>query len=41
MIICFALKIPVKEFGDNCFAELEIDSSGKLKLNQTQGIQLA
>lgn len=35
------LKIPVKEFKDNCFAEIEIDSSGKLILNQTEGIQLA
>ena len=32
------LNVPVKEFHDNCWAEVEIDSSGKLTLGKTEGI---
>ena len=35
------LDILVKEFHDNCWIETEIDSSGKLILRKTEGIDLA
>ncbi len=34
------LNVPVKEFQDNCWAEIEIDASGKLTLGKTEGIDL-
>lgn len=34
------LKIPIKEFHDNCLAEVEIDSKGNLKLGKTEGVDL-
>jgi broad specificity phosphatase PhoE len=35
------LNVPVKEFHDNAWVEMEIDSSGKLTLGKTEGIDLA